>query len=127
MHLQTVETYFNTEVTTDEAGRGLWRVLMDLPVQGTGADILALLIKHFDDETKSRGLSSIMEFYFSRHDEVIIEVDRGFYETEGLDKVTSILRDIFEHSIDDWEPFTVEIKVLNGFELDGNVTEDDED
>ncbi len=100
---------------------------MNLPVQGTGADILALLIKHFDGETKSRGLSGIMEFYFSRHDEVIIEVDRGFYETEGLDKVTSILRDIFEHSVDDWEPFTVEIKVLNGFELDGNVTEDDED
>lgn len=125
--IQTVETYFGNEVTTDKTGSRLGRVLMDLPVQGTGADILALLIEHFDNEADNRGLSGIMEFYFSRHDEVIIEVDRGYYETEGLDKVTNILKDIFEHSVDDWEPFTVEIKVLNGFEVDEREIEDDED
>lgn len=125
--VQTVETYFGSEVSTDELGSRLWRVLMDLPIQGTGADILALLIQHFDEEVEKRDLGEAMEFYFSRHDEVIIEVSRDYYDALGIDEVTNVLRDIFAHSVDDWEPFTVEIKVLNGFEVDGSYVLDDED
>ena len=106
---QTTETYFGTVLEADEFGPRLKRVLMDLPIQGTGADILALLVKHFDSEIESRGLEDYISLYFSRHDELIIEVDRKFFEEHGENNVAAILADILEHRVDDWEPFQVKI------------------
>lgn len=103
-------TLFGTELIADGDAKGrLQRQLMDLPIQGTGADILALLIKHFDDETEEKGLADKMWVYFTRHDELVIEVDGKAFEEMGEEKVFEILRDLFEHQIDDWEPFKVEI------------------
>lgn len=109
---QQLETYFGTEVYADKLGYGLQRTLMDLPIQGTGADILALLIAHFDEEVYNRGIEENIEILYSRHDEIIFEVDRDWYEHVGADVVKGLLRDILEHQVDDWEPFIVDIKVI---------------
>lgn len=106
---QTVETYFGTEVCADKLGYGLQRTLMDLPIQGTGADILALLIEHLFEEIESMGLDGKLELYFTRHDEVVIEVNREWAESVGAEEVENVLREIFEHRIDDWEPFGLEV------------------
>lgn len=116
--VQLSKTYFDTEVYANTYGPKLSRVLMDIGIQGTGADILSLLIKHFDIEVEHRGLQDVFTFYFSRHDETIIEVDKDYVEEVGKDNVIETLRDIFEHRIDDWEPFQVEIKEVGNSEIE---------
>lgn len=108
--VQEVRTYFGTKVYADEVGKRLQRVLMDIQIQGTGSDILALLIKHCIEEFEERGLSEVITIYYTRHDEILFEVDRDFYEEAGADEVASILKNITEHKVDDWEPFRVEVK-----------------
>lgn len=111
-HVQTSLTYFGTKLYADEIGSKLKRVLMDIPIQGTGTDILALLVKHFDEEVEEREIEDSIGLYYTRHDEVILEIQQEFVQEHGKEKVFDIIRDIFEHRIDDWEPFRVEIKEL---------------
>jgi len=126
-NVQKVETYFGTEIYADEYGSRLQRVLMDIPIQGTGADILALLIQHFDEEVEDRSIENEMELYFTRHDELIIEVDMDYVEECGEQEVVDILSDIFEHQIDDWDNFMVHIERVEPAEiiLGGNEFEDE--
>ena len=108
--IQEINTFFGTKLYAGEPNRNrLQRVLMDLPIQGTGADILALLLKHFDEEVESRKLTGLLDIYYPRHDELIIEVNGNWANTVGDDKVKETLRDILEHKIDDWVPFKVDI------------------
>ena len=106
--VQKAETYFKTVLNADELGSKLGRVLMDIGIQGTGSDILALLVKHFDDVVKDGS----MDIYYTRHDELIIEVERWYIDKVGIEVVYNRLMDIFEHKVDDWEPFKVKIKEL---------------
>lgn len=109
--MQYINTAFRTRLYANEKDPNrLERVLMDLPIQGTGADILSLLIKHFDEEVEKRGLEGKLSLYYTRHDELIIEVDGKWLEEVGDSEVEGILRDILEHRIDNWEPFKVEIE-----------------
>ncbi len=129
-NMQEVKTYFGNIVRADTYGPGLQRVLMDIPIQGTGSDILALLIKHFDEEAESLGLQDVITLVYSRHDELILEIDKSYAEEEGLENVYKVLADIFEHKVDDWEPFKVKIGEVKPAELfiDGNLYDpEDED
>lgn len=126
-------TIFGTEVFADSNVKGhLKRQLMDLPIQGTGADVLALLIKHFDDEMDKRGLVDKLWIYFTRHDELIIEVSKDAWENIGEKAIFEMLKDIFEHQIDDWQPFEVKISKLEKRGIQNNslmqqyMDEDDE-
>lgn len=93
--------------------KALKRALLDLPIQGTGADILSCLIKHFEDEVDKRGLKDVMFIYYTRHDELIIEANGDWVKQVGDDEVKAILRDILEHQIvygtREWEPFKLEV------------------
>lgn len=123
-----VETLFGTQITADGATTSIIRrQLMDLPIQGTGADILALLIENFDNTTKGKGLTDKVMLYYTRHDEVIIEVDRQFYDEKGEEFVVSLLKNIFEHQIDEWEPFKVEINRVDLLVDESKVFEEDEE
>lgn len=110
---QMATTYFGTELFADAYGTKLQRVLMDIGIQGTGSDIVALLLEHFDLERERRELLDCLDVYFTRNDEFIIEVEQEYMIKVGVDNVIDTLRDIFEHRIDDWEPFKVDIKVLS--------------
>lgn len=109
--VQTATTYFGTKLYADSVEPSkLQRILMDIPIQGTGADILALLVKHFDEEIEEQGLSGMISVYYTRHDEVILEVQQELVKELGEEKLFELVQDIFEHKVDDWEPFKVEIK-----------------
>lgn len=107
---QFVDTYFGTKVCADKLGPGLQRTLMDLPIQGTGADILALLIERLFEQTEEKQIDDFMSLYYTRHDELIVEVDSDWAKKVGEEHVEMELREILEHRIDGWEPFGVEVK-----------------
>ena len=126
--VQKVETYFGTELYANELGFALQRVLMDLPIQGTGTDILALLIKHADEEIEDRDLGECLSFYFSRHDELIFEASKEYVDGIGLESVYAELRNMLEHQVDDWEPFQVEVGAVEPEDiLVYSDTDDEED
>lgn len=111
-----VPTVFGTPIPIngDESDKNkIERNLLDYPIQGTGADILALLIKHFNSEIMNRGLQDKMMFYMPRHDELVIEVNRSYELEVGEARVIEILNDILGHQVDDWKPFKIEIKAVN--------------
>lgn len=101
----------------------LKRILLDLPIQGTGSDILSLLIKHFYEYTKQNGLTDKLSLYYTRHDELIIEVDKDFITENGDKYVEDILRDMLEHQINDWTPFQIEINKTEASKLRINFEE----
>lgn len=106
-----IGTIFGTPLDAGytEDYKKLKRVLLDLPVQGSGADILSLLIKHFYDYTSEKEISDKMSIYYTRHDELIIEVNGEWLNEVGEVKVEEILRDMLEHQVDDWIPFKIEV------------------
>lgn len=106
------KTYFGTELHADASGSALARVLMDIGIQGTGSDILSLLVKHFDKMAELCHVTGRVQIYFTRHDECIIEVDKEVIEETSKEQVMGFIKAVFEHKIDDWEPFQVEIKEL---------------
>ena len=122
------KTVFGTLMRTDEPITSkLARSLMDLPIQGTGADILDLLVDHFYSERARLGLDSVMDLYFTRNDEPIIEVDGDWQESVGYDYVETILTDIFEHQIDSWVPFKVVVEQVQGNGYADSLDEQDEE
>lgn len=114
------KTYFNTKVyTTGNEVYKLARSNMDIPIQGTGSDILSFLIEHLLEVTKEKQLQDKLEFYFSRHDELILEV------SPELENVEELLTDIFTHQVDDWIPFSVKVTKITDNNL-SELAEDDE-
>ncbi|MEM4385388.1 MAG: DNA polymerase [Candidatus Anstonellales archaeon] len=108
---QYIKTVFGTLLCANESDKSrLHKVLMDLPIQGTGADILALLVKHLDNEVSKLGLSDKVMLYYTRHDELIIEIDKIWYEEKGEECVEGVLRSLLEHRIKGWEPFKLDIE-----------------
>jgi hypothetical protein len=97
--------------------KALQRSLLDLPIQGTGADILSCLITHFDSEIDKRGYKDKMFVYYTRHDELIIEVGEELVNSLSDSEIKDILRDILEHQIvfngGSWEPFKVEVNRID--------------
>jgi hypothetical protein len=53
-----------------------------------------------------------LRLYFTRHDECIIEVSKDFEDKYTVDGVIDVLTDLFEHRIDDWEPFRVKVEKI---------------
>ena len=77
-------------------------------MQGTGSDILSLLVKHFETEGIAEGLS----LYYTRHDELILEAGKEYMSGLSLEELEGRMREIFQHQVDDWEPFQIEVSVL---------------
>lgn len=122
---QRINTFFGTQLFAGETNPNkLRRVLMDLPIQGTAADILSLLLKHAESEINSRGLEGLIEIYYTRHDEMIFEVNSDWVNREGIEEAKNIIRDIVEHQVDDWVPFKVEVKEVKADKLYIDDTED---
>ena len=115
---QEIETYFGTKLFANEYNsKALKRVLLDLPIQGTAADILSLLVKHFNEEVKKRGYSGLLSIYYTRHDELIIEASKNLIDTISMAGVLAEIRDIVEHQVDDWVPFKLEIEPVMSVDL----------
>ncbi len=61
------------------------------------------------DKCEELGYSEMIKPYYFRHDECIIQVNEGIIDFLGQEKFEEFLRDTFEHQIDNWVPFNVEI------------------
>lgn len=105
----------------------LKRILLDLPIQGTGADILSLLLKHFYERVEELGISDKLCIYYTRHDELIVEVDGEWLNNVGSEHVVETLKDIFEHQIDDWAPFRIEICRVDTVDKQSVIKESSDD
>lgn len=122
---QETITFFGTKLFAGETNSNkLRRVLMDLPIQGTAADILSLLIKHSESEIKRQGLEGLIEIYYTRHDEMIFEVNKDWIDKEGIEKAKNVIKDMVEHQVDDWVPFKVEVKEVKADKLYIDDTDD---
>ena len=117
-----INNVFGAPMVTDKTTtKELKRSLLDLPIQGTGSGILALLIKHFNSEMESRGISDKVFIYYTRHDELIIEASNEYIKSIGKEAFEAMLKDIMEHQVIHetnagelvpWIPFKVEISCI---------------
>lgn len=109
--ITSLRTVFGTVVSTDKVGSAneLRRSLLSIPIQGTGADILDLLITHFEEESKKAFKENAPYIYFTRHDELMICVKKEILTEYGEEKFKQWLNDTMEHRIGDSTPFKVEI------------------
>lgn len=104
----SIETYFGTTMESDKIGSQLVRSLMDLAIQGTGADILALLIEHFYEWLSESPLDGLIDIYYTRHDELILSVSNDLKD----DYTIELLTNLFTHKVDNWKEFSVKIKKI---------------
>lgn len=106
-------TIFGHELSCDaRKGMPLARQHLDYPIQGSGVDILAFLNTNLYDSAKKYGYEEFVQPYYFRHDECIVQISNALIDTIGDDMVAEFLKDTFEHQIDDWVPFNVEISKI---------------
>lgn len=113
-------TYFGTELRLDaKEVNALKRQHLDFPIQGTCSDILSLLIKRFRAYINTYELKDVLSIYYTRHDELIIEVDKAFYEKSNAssnekENINCLLGEILNHKVDDWIEFKTKISLVKG-------------
>lgn len=81
---------------------------LNTPIQGTAADILKKAMVEIYDEFNKRGLKSKM--LIQVHDELVFNV-----LDDELEEVSSIVRDIMEHTIELSVPLKVDIEYGNNW------------
>lgn len=118
--ITTLRTVFGTPVSTDKIGSTseLKRSLLSIPIQGTGADILDLLMTHFTEESSKEFKEKKPYIYFTRHDELFIGADREMIEQYGRKKFENWLKETLEHRINDSTVFHVEVNRIEGMTLE---------
>ena len=123
---RTCNTIFGTELQCDaRKGMPLARQHMDYPIQGSGVGILAFLNTNLYESAKAYGYEEFVQPYYFRHDECIVQISNALIDTVGENKIIEFLKDSFEHQIDDWVPFNVEIsKVEPSKELNFDFEEE---
>ena len=98
------KTYFNTVLNAGNIKS--WQLLnslLNLPVQGTAADILTFLVAKADSLDKD-----VFNLLYTRHDELILEVNGEIDAKEAK----AYLQEQFTHQIDNWIPFSVNVDLL---------------
>ena len=113
-------TYFGTKLNLSAKDvNSLKRQHLDFPIQGTCSDILSMLVKRFRWYINTYNLKDVLSIYYTRHDELIIEVDKTFYEKRNASKdekdhINCLLGDILNHKVDDWVEFKTKITLVKG-------------
>ena len=113
-------TYFGTKLNLSARDvNSLKRQHLDFPIQGTCSDILSMLAKRFRWYINTYNLKDVLSIYYTRHDELIIEVDKTFYEKRNASKdekdhINCLLGDILNHKVDDWVEFKTKITLVKG-------------
>lgn len=113
-------TYFGTKLNLSAKDvNSLKRQHLDFPIQGTCSDILSMLVKRFRWYINTYNLKDVLSIYYTRHDELIIEVDKTFYEKRNASKdekdhINCLLGDVLNHKVDDWVEFKTKITLVKG-------------
>jgi DNA polymerase-1 len=95
------------------------RMAINMPIQGTAADIIKIAMVQLPDRLRAAGLKARM--LLQVHDELVLEVPRG-----EVDAVVPILRATMEGAIKLDVPLTVDIKVGDDWESMRPLTREDE-
>lgn len=119
--VQTMSTLFGTAVRADKYKNTneLKRSLLSIPIQGTGADILDLLVVHFMKEVERKFVEEDRPYiYFTRHDELIICAKARVVERMGEQRFKEWLTETMEHRINDSTVFNVEVNALESISME---------
>jgi DNA polymerase-1 len=94
------------------------RMAINMPIQGTAADIIKIAMIQLPDRLRAAGLEARM--LLQVHDELVLEVPRG-----EVDAVVPILRATMEGAVRLDVPLTVDIKVGDDWESMRPLTRED--
>jgi DNA polymerase-1 len=94
------------------------RMAINMPIQGTAADIIKIAMIRLPERLRAAGLSARM--LLQVHDELVLEVPRG-----EVDAVVPILRSTMEGALKLDVPLTVDIKVGDDWESMQPLTRED--
>jgi DNA polymerase I len=86
------------------------RMAINMPIQGTAADIVKIAMIRLADRLASEGLPARM--LLQVHDELLLEVPR-----DGMDAIAPVVREVMEGAVSLDVPLTVDLKV--GDDWDG--------
>ena len=95
------------------------RMAINMPIQGTAADIVKIAMIRLPGRLKAAGLHGRM--LHQVHDELVLEVPRG-----EVDATASILRETMENALKLDVPLTVDVKVGDDWESMRPLTREDE-
>jgi DNA polymerase-1 len=94
------------------------RMAINMPIQGTAADIIKIAMIRLPDRLRAAGLKA--RVLLQVHDELVLEVPRG-----EVDAVVPILRDTMEGALKLDVPLTVDVKVGDDWESMKPLTRED--
>jgi DNA polymerase-1 len=91
---------------------------INMPIQGTAADIIKIAMIRLPERLRAAGLSARM--LLQVHDELVLEVPRGEVEATA-----TVLRDVMESALKLDVPLTVDVKVGDDWESMKPLTSED--
>jgi DNA polymerase-1 len=94
------------------------RMAINMPIQGTAADIIKIAMIRLPDRLRAAGLKA--RVLLQVHDELVLEVPRG-----ELDAVAPIVRSTMEEALKLDVPLTVDVKVGDSWESMVPLTRED--
>jgi DNA polymerase-1 len=94
------------------------RMAINMPIQGTAADIIKIAMIRLPERLRSAGLRA--RLLLQVHDELVLEVPRG-----EVDRVVPILRSTMEEALKLDVPLTVDVKVGDDWESMRPLTRED--
>ena len=95
------------------------RMAINMPIQGTAADIIKIAMIRLPGRLRDAGLKA--RVLLQVHDELVLEVPRG-----EVDAVAPILRETMENALKLDVPLTVDVKVGDDWESMKPLTREDE-
>ena len=95
------------------------RMAINMPIQGTAADIVKIAMIRLPERLRQAGLGARM--LLQVHDELVLEVPRG-----EVDATAPILRETMENALKLDVPLTVDVKVGDDWESMQPLTREDE-
>jgi DNA polymerase-1 len=95
------------------------RMAINMPIQGTAADIVKIAMIRLPERLRQAGLGARM--LLQVHDELVLEVPRG-----EVDATAPILRETMENALKLDVPLTVDVKVGDDWESMRPLTREDE-
>ena len=111
--IRTRTTIFGTEIVVPqyESRNNLKRKLINIPNQGAGADVMAIIFERAYDRINSdEELKDNLKIYFQIVDNIVFLVKKEFIERKGEKYIEELIKDMVEYQIDDWVPVNVDVR-----------------
>lgn len=99
-----VGTYFGTTIRPQTNITSTSSI--NLPIQGTAADIFTVLLEHCYNTLEISQYKDTIHILYTRSDEIIFRVHKSIPKDEAKQYIKSLT----EHQVDDWVPFSVDVE-----------------